>query len=682
MYFYEVLLPFAWSKFYTYQSYKVYQVGQLINVPVGKKTSIGVIFKNIDTYQAQNSCHDHIKIKDIISTTRIKINPNILTWILKCSEYNATPVGILLQNVLASYKENLQDDCIYYKNINDNNSILPISNILLNMNLRQFKKLCNNASLIPYNLQSLYHEHLIAYIDHTSMRKDQSAAYHAIMNTNKVCVLQGDTGSGKTKVYMQVALQMMREGQVLILLPEVALTQEFSDRIYREYDIYPMVWNHTIHEEAKNRIWQWATMELPGLIIGSRSALWLPFNNLKCIIIDEEHDLSYKQDTSPTYHAVHMSIMRCNIIGAKCILVSATPSIETIYNIGIHKYQCVSLTKKHISKIIYGKLEKQSWLSNELKEQMQIALSKKQQIMLFLNKRGFATKIMCVSCNQYMKCDHCDTYMIYHINDCIRCPICNVKQMICKCKQCQVNTWRLYGIGIEKIVQELRILFPNAITEIFSSDIHNIQEQIQLIHENKIDIIVTTQVLTKGYDFANVHCVGIIQVADTHTTLDPRYNERMMQMLVQVKGRCGRHNDTGTLVIQASERNPLVDNIITHNMQNWLHHEMQMRRKFELPPFYRLIKIIISSTSYALSCNTAQTLYSHLQSELSEIENCNIYPPAQTYLFKSASKFRYYILIKSPKKIYLQENIKNIVQQYQSNHKYQIKIDVDPYIFD
>jgi primosomal protein N' (replication factor Y) len=671
VHFYKVIVPFNWSNEYTYRSDVKICLGQIVRVYIGKRHTLGLVIDE------GNSINDLVNIKYIDMITSWHLHIYTVQWLRRCSQYTLIPIGALLKNIISAHIENVAPKSPYYLN-QVTGEIRPISHILSQISLREFKKQMDKT-LVPHELIYNIQESSLL-----NMRQDQQLAYQKIIMSERICVLQGATGSGKTKVYINLAIEMMQSGQVLIMMPEIALTHEFANRIHNECGIYPMVWNHETHAEAKNAIWHWAINGEKGIVIGSRSALWIPFNNLQCVIIDEEHDISYKQENTPIYHGVHMAILRCYYAHAKCLLVSATPSIETMHNIHNDKYESVSLEKEQRINVIYGKLESKTWLSNELKLHIEQTLARKKQVLLFLNRRGFATKVMCVSCAQYLQCESCSACVVYHADKSVRCPVCQATKLLQKCRECKTNAWRLYGIGIEKIAHELQILFPNARTEIFSADVDRMQDLINDIHTGKIDIIVTTQVLTKGYDFQNIDCVGILQVTDATTTLDPRYHERTLQMLTQVKGRCGRRDQIGTAVIQAEERNKFIEYILRNDITAWVNDELRIRKQFDLPPFSRLIKITIGSSSKDLAYNDINSVYDKLKKECNSADSHHIviYAPSQAYVFKVMAEFRYYILIKVAKNIDIQTQLLKIMRSIHMHKTCKVKIDVDPYTFD
>ena len=666
MYFYKIILPLPSSCLYTYKSPSLITPGSIVDINIKNKQTLGIIAE-IDNV---NNCNN---AKIINCHTGLALDRSLLQWILKFSEYNLVPAGILCRNILLPYALQKPKNA-FYKNIYTN-KIHPVSDILNKIPLRSFNKQIHSL-LMPIvdepSIQDMFD------VNHIFLSDQQMTAYNNIKNSTKVSVLAGATGSGKTYVYLKIAMDMIKQGQVLLLLPEVELTQELANRICKLFDIKPMIWNHKTHNHAKTAIWHWAIQKTKGIVIGSRSALFIPFNNLKCIIVDEEHDISYKQEDRFSYHAVHMSVLRCHYAGAKCILVSATPSLEAIHNAKVGKYTYTELIKNIPVRHIYGKLQGNTWLSSELNQEIKQTLQRKEQVLLFINRRGFATKVLCLECYQYLCCDYCSAHVVFHEDKSIRCPICQFRKTLTYCPKCKGYRWKLYGIGVEKIVSELQILFPDAVSKIFSSDTKNLQKQIQEIHDHKIDIIIATQVLTKGYDFSNITCVGIIQTTDTITSLDPRYNEKTYQMLIQVRGRCGRNDKQGTIVIQGENRNRFIEYFLNNDQKSWIDHELAIRHKFHLPPFTRLIKITIISRTNNIGFIWAQDVYNSIKKNVS----CQIYPPSRAYTFKVSNRFRYYIFLKSSKSLILQKQISSLIQKIKQNRDCKIKIDVDPYAFD
>jgi primosomal protein N' (replication factor Y) (superfamily II helicase) len=430
---------------------------------------------------------------------------------------------------------------------------------------------------------------------------------------NKVCLLHGITGSGKTEIYIHlIEEQLKKNKQTLYLLPEIALTTQIINRLKKYFGDVVGVFHSRFNKNERVEIWQKVLNKEYKIIIGARSSLFLPYKDLGLIIIDEEHDNSFKQyEPAPRYHARDSAIYLGQKRKANVILGSATPSIETYYNATSGKFSLVSLNKRYgdagMPEILVADMEKEtkqrtkkSHFSSLLLKEMQDALDNKKQIILFQNRRGFAPRLECSSCHWMPMCKHCDVSLVYHKHaDFLKCHYCGFSQKVMeKCPECGSGTLQLRGFGTEKIEEEIPLYFPNAKAKRMDLDTTRkktaYQQIIQDFEDRKIDILVGTQMLSKGLDFNHVSLVGILNADNMINYPDFRSFERSFQMISQVSGRAGRREEKGKVVIQSYRpHHDVIRFAIDNNYQEMYNTQILERRNFLYPPFCRLIKITL-----------------------------------------------------------------------------------------
>lgn len=425
-----------------------------------------------------------------------------------------------------------------------------------------------------------------------------------------VALLYGVTGSGKTRVYVELMREVIKAGgQVLYLLPEIALTTQIISRLQKVFGTEVAVYHSKINTQERVEVWKSAAAGKP-ILLAARSGLFLPFKNLQLVIVDEEHDASFKQyDPAPRYHARDTAIFLANLYGAKTLLGTATPSLETWHNVQTGKFGLVAMPER------FGGLElpeiqtvdlreqlkyrlMQSIFSAPLLENLQRALDNGEQAILFQNRRGYAPMLECEVCGWNAMCRHCDVSLTYHKHtDRLRCHYCGYVQEPAKvCPACGSGKITFKGFGTEKIEDELKIFLPNARIGRMDLDTagtkSNLTALLNDFEERRLDILVGTQMVTKGLDFDNVALVGVLG-ADALTKFpDFRAGERAFQLLTQVAGRAGRKNKRGNVLIQAFDPNhPVVQEVLRGDFTGFVEREMKERLEFKYPPFHRLIHL-------------------------------------------------------------------------------------------
>ncbi len=422
-----------------------------------------------------------------------------------------------------------------------------------------------------------------------------------------VVLLHGVTGSGKTRLYMELIREaILRNEQVLYLLPEIALTAQIIERLRRVFGHQVVVYHSRLNNNERVELWQEVLRGKP-LVLGARSALFLPFQRLKWVIADEEHDPSFKQqDPNPRYHGRDAAIYLARLYGAKVLLGTATPSLESYYNTQNGKYGLAEMPERFGGlqmpelRLVPMKGGPSQHFSPELLEALTQTLDRGEQAILFQNRRGYAPTYRCPTCNWHAECIHCDVSMTYHKQShALKCHYCNYQTKVpSACPACGNKQLQLQGFGTEKVEDELAIYFPEK--KIARMDYDTVRSKnahaqiIQDFEEGRIHILVGTQMVAKGLDFERVGLVGILSADQLLQFPDFRAAERGFQLMTQVSGRAGRKHRRGLVLIQAlNPAHPVLREVLHHDFPGFYQRELQERQRFEYPPFFRLIRITL-----------------------------------------------------------------------------------------
>jgi primosomal protein N' (replication factor Y) len=512
-------------------------------------------------------------------------------------------------------------------------------------------------------------------------------------------LLDGVPGSGKTETYFETVQTCLDERkQVLILLPEIALTPDWQKRFYNKFNFNPLVWHSDISKKKRKEIWLSALSGTAGVIVGARSALMIPISKLGLIVVDEEHEPAFKQEENVRYNARDMAVYRAKRSSATIVLASATPSLETFYNMRMGKYIHLTLPKRATGadmpdiKLLDLKLhppQKGNWISPLLINQIQDKLLKKEQTLLFLNRRGYAPLRVCNSCGNKVKCINCETWLVEHrLDNLLTCHHCGYSKHISNiCEVCgNKDQMKSCGPGVERIEEEVQRLFPEAKSITLSSDTMKNQNlltnAIEQIKNSEVDIIIGTQMVAKGHDFPKLKLVGIIDGDIGLSGGDLRASERSFQLLQQVAGRSGRHtagtNDKGLVYLQTFDtENPIIKAIAQNNRDDFFEKELISRKNANMPPYGRLAAIILSSKFES----NLDSFASDISRLAPSFKNVKIFGPAPAPMYFLRGKYRRRFLIKSDKTVNIQKVLMDWTKKINKPSNINLTIDIDPFSF-
>ena len=648
---YPILLPNIFNYPFTYESDLDLKIGEYVSVPFGKNKLTGVVWDKLEDNEQKK-----FKLKKVFN--KLQVNPlkkttiNFLNWF---SEYNIIPKGMALKLML-------------------------LSNNAIEDNIK------NNFQVFESNIKN----------NSIKLSEDQKKSLKEMVvlkNKFKVHVLQGTTGSGKTFVYFEALKSIIQKGfQGLILLPEIGLTGQFQQKFVEYFGFNPAVWHSGISKKKKEIIWNGISNGKIQVIIGARSSLFLPFKKLGIIIVDEEHDQSFKQDEGITYNARDMAIARASFENIPINLITAVPSVETYENIKKGKYslsrlnqryQNASLPNYEIINLNNSKLEKQSWLSNEIVKKVNSHLEKKDQVLFFLNRRGFSPHVLCNKCYTSFSCPNCSINLVYHKNKGnLLCHYCGYKSHLKRDCSKEGNCEFIFsGPGVERISDEVKRKFPDKKIEIFSSDTMNKKDSIDKLDKiikNETNILVGTQLISKGFHFPSLNCIVVVDIDLSSQGYDLRGAEKNLQLYHQLSGRAGRTGKPATVYFQTYNHDTkMIDDITNKNPDIFLERELEIRKKNKLPPFQRFISLILTGENEHKLETEALGFKNFIENKIEG----KVLGPVNSPIFRLKKKFRVRLLIRGIKSMKVQNSIAKIIPNYKFAAGIKLSVDVDPINF-
>ncbi len=510
-------------------------------------------------------------------------------------------------------------------------------------------------------------------------------------------LLKGVTGSGKTEVYLEAVAACLAAGrQALVLLPEIALTAEFLTRVEARFGARPAEWHSGVTMTERRRAWKMVGEGGAQLVVGARSALFLPFRELGLIVVDEEHDTSYKQEDGALYNARDMAVLRASITGAQVVLASATPSLETWANAEAGKYNRLTLTSRFGDAVMpelaaidmrSEDLPSSRWISDTLAGEVRSRIETGEQALIFLNRRGYAPVTLCRACGHQIGCDHCDARMVEHrFLKRLVCHQCGESKPVpTECPSCGAED-RLapVGPGVERMAEEVAELFPEARVAVLSSDLFGsaraLKAEIEAIAAGSADIIIGTQIVAKGHNFPLLTLVGVIDADLGLQGSDLRAAERTFQLMRQVSGRAGRADKPGAALLQTYQpEHPVIRAILSGEEEAFWRAEAEERRRAGVPPYGRMAGIVLSSPDVQEVFDLGKAMAQ--RSEPLRRIGAQVYGPAPAPIARIRGRHRVRLLVKAERSAPLQNALTAWVGQFKLPASLRLQIDIDPQSF-
>ncbi len=700
-------------------------IGTFVSVRVMNRLCVGVIWGLGDSDLSPD------KIKDISVVHDARLNITDLQWIHRMSDWTLIPLGSVLRLIVnipdtfspprmdTMYSFNFDTSARMTENrlsvmdafSSNDNLPMTISDIqnISHVSSAVIRSMIKNGTLFPSGEQIRPSTHSdIKYTDsgNITLNVQQQHAADKIGESIaqggfSVHLLDGITGSGKTQVYFDSAWRAYQGGKsVLLMMPEIALTAQFMSRFSSRFGAAPVVWHSNLTSARRREIWHDVLNGKIKMVVGTRSALFLPWPDLGLIVIDEEHDTSYKQEDMGNYHARDMAILRAKISGFPIVLASATPAAETLENVNSGKYTRLQLTSRfggaqlpEIKTIdlrehrpvpyIYDGSEQTGFLSGPLCDALTDTLSSGRQAMLFINRRGFAPIIQCKKCGWTAACPDCSVGMTYHKRlGKLLCHICGrTAPMPGSCPDCSSDV-TMRGVGLEKIQQEVNIRFPTARTALVSSDIitsrQSLERLVNKMESGEIDIVIGTQILAKGHHFPNLTLVGVVDADMGLFGTDFRAAEHTFQQLFQVAGRAGRGEIPGRVLLQTYQPDhPVLTAICAGNRDEFMSMDMAGRRMAQMPPYGQLIAIIIEGQRESV----LQHFCADLASAAPALKGGKIMGPIVAQVYQIRNWYRMRFLVSGPANASLQPVVSHWLSKVKQPANIRVKIDVNPINF-
>jgi primosomal protein N' (replication factor Y) (superfamily II helicase) len=532
--------------------------------------------------------------------------------------------------------------------------------------------------------------------------------------TFSATLLEGVTGSGKTEVYFEAVAATLREnhGQALILMPEIALTAQFLDRFAARFGVRPAEWHSGVSQRKRARIWAGVATGDVRVVAGARSALFLPFADLRAIVVDEEHEAAYKQEDGVSYHARDMAVVRAQIEKSVVVLASATPSIETRVNAEQGRYGWLKLAARHgdrpmpdLSAIDLRRNgpSRGQWISPGLARAVEETIARKEQALLFLNRRGYAPLTLCRACGHRFQCPQCTAWLVEHrFRRALVCHHCgHVERRPDACPECEaVDSLTACGPGVERLAEEVATLFPDARTLTLSSDFpggtERLRREIDEIARGNFDIVIGTQLVAKGHNFPQLTLVGAVDADVGLASGDPRAAERTFQLLQQVTGRAGRGDRPGRGIVQTWQPDhPVMRALVSGDQEKFYGEEILARQNANLPPFSRLAAIVVSATDRAAAEAHARALARAAHDlppgaryriapagGLSEPDEIVVLGPAEAPIAMVRGRHRFRLLVRAPRTADLQGFLRAMIAAGPKERgNVRAQVDVDPISF-
>ncbi|AKK20288.1 primosomal protein N' [Candidatus Liberibacter africanus] len=692
------------------------ELGSIVRVPLRSRTVLGIVWH--DSEQEQNIAHLKLRPVEYVFDCP-PLSGQICEFIKWVAKYTFSSVGLVARMVVSALSETEKmEEKIQFTGVLpriNTEKRLRVLNEIKDGSIWRTKDLICVAQVSYHVINGLKEQGVIKqmfdvispvvdppniHFSAPRLEKNQKDALEQIIplcaNGFSVSLISGVTGSGKTEVYLEIVAATLRLGkQVLILLPEISLTSAILERFHKRFGVKPAEWRSSLSSSMREKIWRQIARGTISVVVGVRSALFLPFKKLGLIVIDEEHDVSYKQEEGVLYNARDMSIVRGKIESFPVVLVSATPSIESRVNGMNGRYRFVHLSTRYRNSSLphlrvidmrSQAVEQGRFLSVEMIDHIKNTLERDEQTLLFLNRRGYAPLTLCRVCGHRIKCPYCSCWLVEHRSKkklyCHQCgyvAICSQSCVACGSSGQMISC----GPGVERIAEEVHDYFPMARISILSSDVEGgvdkLRLQLEAIAKGEIDIVIGTQLVAKGHNFPRMSLVGVVDGDLGLANADLRSSERTFQLLSQVTGRAGRFGLKSTGLIQVYQpEHPVIKALVSGDADSFYESEILSRKEVSLPPFGRLAAVIV----FGKKCQEVEK-YAYILKENAPISSdIMIFGPAESPLFMVRGNYRFRLLIHGKRNSNLQSFFAYMCANApKRSHSLRVQFDMDPQNF-
>jgi primosomal protein N' (replication factor Y) len=717
----DVLVPVALDQAYSYRAPAELALapGDVVRVPLGQREATGVVWAD---NSSPNPRLDN-RLKEVESKLDVPpLKPELRKFVDWVSNYTVSPRGMVLRMCLrmgehlGPARERVGVRLVGAPPKRMTAARNRVLALLADGLVRSKGEAAEEAGVSPGVIDGLVDEGTLESLvlppepvarapdpnflvpDFTPAQREAADALRAIVARGgyTATLIDGVTGSGKTEVYFEAVAETLRRGrQTLILMPEISLTAQFLDRFASRFGVRPAEWHSQLSPRLRARTWAAVAEGEVSVVVGARSALFLPYSDLGLIVVDEEHDAAYKQEDGVHYHARDMAVVRANISHIPIVLASATPSVETEVNVRRGRYRRLHLPERfggqHLPLVEPIDLRREGpprgrFIAPRLAEAIENALARGEQALLFLNRRGYAPLTLCNKCGFRLACPNCDAWLVDHrFRRRLVCHHCGFAMpQPEKCPKCEATeSFVPVGPGVERLAQEVSELFADSRVLVLSSDlvdsVERLREELDDVAEGRFDIIIGTQLVAKGHHFPKLNLVGIVDADLGLANGDPRAAERSFQLLHQVVGRAGREAGRGRGYLQTHQpEHPVMRALIAGDREAFYRSEIELREQTHYPPFGRLASLVVSGPDKFASESHARRLAAAAPHD----ETVRVLGPAEAPLALVRGRYRFRLLVKSPRAFDLSNYLRrwlSAAPKAKANIK--LEVDIDPQSF-
>ena len=684
-YYYQVMPIGQINESLTYKYSHSIEVGSIVEIPLRKRKSAGVIISQTNIKDLK---FDLKKVLSISNYYQFAVCTENIDFYKYVSIHCFIDLGMVLKMAIQQFPNTQLKNYYLFEN-----KIYETQKNLIdkyNLSKKDWLKLLEEKK-ISQTTDSFIFDGMAQNI---SLNPDQENIFKSLQinknNDFQVHLIDGVTGSGKTELYLKaVESNLVRGNQSLILLPEIALTEEWSKRFFKYFGCRPFIWHSKQSKIQKARIIRSLLSGEPCVLVGARSSVLLPFKNLKLIICDEEHDSSYKQEDGPKYQARDMAIYKAKCSKALCLLISASPSLESLHNSNQRKFHIHHLSNQfhktqlpsvEIVDMNQSKPSSRAWISKQVFDETNRVLKQKGQVLFFLNRRGYAPSKICVSCHTPIQCQNCAVNLVYHKKiDRLICHHCsNYFEPNQICKMCSSDKFISIGIGLERLQEEVTRLFPGYSNQLFSSDTlkskKNKKEIIENIFNLKTSLLIGSQIIGKSFHFPNLKLVNIIDADSSLYSPDFRAMEKTYQLLQQVAGRSGREGNRGKVLIQTyNPKHSIYNSLKNQSRDQFIKLELQRREENNLPPFYKIVQIQLIHPNVSAIREACQEIL-----DISKKSRLDILGPVPSLIPYKMKHFHENFYFKERTYKALRKKIDILMSKIAPKYRRFLNIDIDP----